>query len=88
MIKFQSKKTFLFLSTQVLFFVYQQIFPQELKLTAENVIFDKNNNIVIAEENVKLQYKNIFLETQKLFYDTQKKYCLYFNRCFFVISWQ
>jgi lipopolysaccharide assembly outer membrane protein LptD (OstA) len=72
MIKFQSKKTFLFLSTQVLFFVYQQIFPQELKLTAENVIFDKNNNIVIAEENVKLQYKNIFLETQKLFYDTQK----------------
>jgi hypothetical protein len=72
MIKFQSKKTFLFLSTQVLFFVYQQIFPQELKLTAENVIFDKNNNIVIAEENVKLQYKNIFLETQKLFYDTHK----------------
>ena len=71
MIKSDSKKIFLFINT-LLFFICLKIFSQELKLNAESVIFDKNNNIVVAEQNVKLQYKNIILETEKLFYDTQK----------------
>ena len=73
MIKFYPKKSLFFLFvSQFLFFVNTKIFLQELKLTAESVIFDKTNNIVIAEGNVRLQYKDVFLETQKLFYDTQK----------------
>jgi len=73
MIRFYPKKIFLFLVIiQFLFFLYSQSFSQELKLNAENVIFDKNNNIVVAEQNVKLQYKDILLETEKLFYDIEK----------------
>lgn len=75
MIKFCSRKLFillLFVLQLFLFFLPLQNFSQEIKLNAESIVFDKNNNIVVAEQNVRLQYKDIVLETEKLFYDTQK----------------
>lgn len=75
MIKSCIKNFFIFLffvSQLFLFYLPTQNFTQEIKLNAESIVFDKNNNIVVAEQNVRLQYKDIVLETEKLFYDTQK----------------
>ena len=75
MIKSCLKNFFIFLffvSQLFLFYLPTQNFTQEIKLNAESIVFDKNNNIVVAEQNVRLQYKDIVLETEKLFYDTQK----------------
>ncbi len=45
------------------------VFCQEFVINAENVLYDRDANKVIAEENVKLKYKDTLLETQSLIYD-------------------
>ncbi len=65
-----------FLSKLLIFVVFIlntfYIFCQEVIINAESILYDKDNNKLIAEENVKVKYKDTTLETQSLIYDVSE----------------
>jgi hypothetical protein len=51
---------------------YSYLFSKEsVVLTAENVVYEQQNQKVLAKENVILKYKNIIVKTQEAIYDTE-----------------
>lgn len=52
------------------FLFYTSLFSEEsIKLKAQEVLYDKENNLITAINSVEIEYKDIILKTEKLTYD-------------------